>query len=437
MSKKLLLADDSITIQKVIQITFAQEDCHLTITDNGDKAYERARELVPDLVLADIYMPGKNGYELCAAIKQTPELKHVPVLLLAGSFEPFDEAKARAAGADDWIEKPFESQALIDKVTDLLSAAAVAPDVTFPVADMSQEPALEPEPEPAEMAMAAEVHAAESEPDTLLEPEPEPALIDPFAGFEMAAPEPAEEVMAGATDWNRGGDPATLEPSAAPADEFVFEELGSAETEFAFAGEPFSPSVGQDATGLAEAGTSPDFEEDVLPLSDDDILSDEDLEPVDEISSLSPWSREDLPPVVSPPASDGPDLPSLAEEEPLQTSSGMPSFVLADEELPTTGPDLPLGVFADEVPVGVTQEAAAIPEAAMPPTQPLAEPAAPPTVALSLGGEELEQLVERAVVRAIEKLAGSTLERVAWEVVPDLAEALIKDEIRKIKEEAG
>src|SRR5512137_835488 len=110
MSKRLLLADDSITIQKVIQITFAHEDYELTITDNGDSAFARARELVPDLVLADVYMPGRNGYDLCAAIKQEPALQHIPVLLLAGSFEPFDEVKARAAGADDWIEKPFESQ---------------------------------------------------------------------------------------------------------------------------------------------------------------------------------------------------------------------------------------------------------------------------------------------------------------------------------------
>ena len=124
MSKRLLLADDSITIQKVIQITFAHEDYELTITDNGDSAFARAKELLPDLVLADVYMPGKNGYELCAAIKQEPALQHIPVLLLAGSFEPFDEGKARSAGAEAWIEKPFESQALIDRVATLLNAAS-------------------------------------------------------------------------------------------------------------------------------------------------------------------------------------------------------------------------------------------------------------------------------------------------------------------------
>src|SRR5210317_1699377 len=136
MSKKLLLADDSITIQKVIQITFAHEDYELTITDNGDAAFAKAQEIKPDLVMADVYMPGKNGYELATAIKQDPALQSVPVLLLAGSFEPFDEDKARSCQADAWIEKPFESQSLIDKVAELLTAAPDTPVSTAPAIEV-------------------------------------------------------------------------------------------------------------------------------------------------------------------------------------------------------------------------------------------------------------------------------------------------------------
>lgn len=69
-------------------------------------------------------MPGKNGYEVCAAVKQDPNLQGIPVLLLTGTFEPFDEGKARAAGADKWIAKPFESQSLIDCIENLLAGAA-------------------------------------------------------------------------------------------------------------------------------------------------------------------------------------------------------------------------------------------------------------------------------------------------------------------------
>jgi CheY-like chemotaxis protein len=174
MSKKLLLADDSITIQKVIGITFANEDYELTVVDNGDAALEKARSENPDLILADVFMPGKNGYELCAAVRLDPRLRGVPVLLLTGTFEPFDEDKARAAGADSWIAKPFESQALIDRVEELLArpqpqaapatetpvAAAVAPAAPAPEAaadiwgDLAESGAAE-----AETVQPAEVFA--------------------------------------------------------------------------------------------------------------------------------------------------------------------------------------------------------------------------------------------------------------------------------------
>lgn len=130
MAKKILLADDSITIQKVITITLASEDYDLVIVGDGDSAVSKAREIRPDLVLADVAMPGRNGYEVCAAIKSDAALKNTPVLLLAGTFEPLNREEAAKAGADDSIVKPFESQELIDKVRDLIKKGgprAVAP----------------------------------------------------------------------------------------------------------------------------------------------------------------------------------------------------------------------------------------------------------------------------------------------------------------------
>ncbi|HAG50007.1 MAG: hypothetical protein A2X87_07035 [Deltaproteobacteria bacterium GWC2_42_51] len=121
MSKKILLADDSITIQKVISITFASEDYDLMVVGDGDSAAAKIKESKPDLVIADIAMPGKNGYEVCEIIKKDPGLQHIPVLLLAGTFEPLDDKKAKLVKADDHIVKPFESQELIDKVKNLLS----------------------------------------------------------------------------------------------------------------------------------------------------------------------------------------------------------------------------------------------------------------------------------------------------------------------------
>ena len=126
MPKTLLLADDSITIQRVVGITFANEDFEITTVDNGEDAVLRAKELKPDIVLADVIMPKRNGYEVCKAIKSDPELGNTPVLLLAGTFEAFDENRAREVGANGHITKPFESQALIDKVKEMLGGAPAA-----------------------------------------------------------------------------------------------------------------------------------------------------------------------------------------------------------------------------------------------------------------------------------------------------------------------
>src|SRR5512135_1529027 len=103
MGYKVLLADDSITIQKVIGIIFANEDYDLTVVDNGNSALEKAKEILPDVILVDALMPGKSGYEVCREVRLDDSIKDVPLLLLVGAFEPFDEEKARNSGADDHI----------------------------------------------------------------------------------------------------------------------------------------------------------------------------------------------------------------------------------------------------------------------------------------------------------------------------------------------
>ncbi len=130
MPKTLLLADDSVTIQKVVGITFANEDVELLTVDNGVDALARARERRPDLVLADVGMPGMDGYELCAALKADPELSTIPVMLLTGTFEGFDEDRMAEVRADGHISKPFEAQMLVDRVWQMLrehAAGAKAP----------------------------------------------------------------------------------------------------------------------------------------------------------------------------------------------------------------------------------------------------------------------------------------------------------------------
>jgi len=470
MSKKLLLADDSITIQKVIQITFAHEDYDLTITDNGDTAFAKAQEVRPDLVIADIYMPGKNGYELAAAVKQDAALQHIPVLLLAGSFEPFDEDKARSCGANAWLEKPFESQTLIDKVSELLESAP-APAVSAP--SVAAAP-----PEPAAVPVAPPVVEPVAEPQA---EEPAMAMEDPFGDISFDE-EPPAEPEAFEDDWSDLSQPTeepvtpeppsvpeppvaevTLEEAAPEGEDFSFEtaepvaeEVASFEEEFSFAEEVAEPEPPAAVATVEPSGEFGDFDfdsfdevEDVMPLDDDDILGAEDLEPAPPEPTLTPWSRSSV---------EEEDIFAKSEEEdmfgelpPLQEEPmAVPEEMIVEEE--------PLDAFAEPIPatpvsvepVAVTETEVA-PPASEPVTEPepvavpAPEPEAPVAVepveverkVAAMSEADLEAIVEKVAGRIIERLADTVLERIAWEVVPDLAENLIREEIRKIKEEAA
>src|SRR3954447_5020569 len=115
----LLLPDDSVTIQRVIELTFADEDVTVVAVSDGDQAIERLEAAPPDIVLADIGMPGKNGYEVAQYMRRSPKLAHIPVVLLTGAFEPVDQA--RAIDCDGVLAKPFEPQLVIGRVKELLA----------------------------------------------------------------------------------------------------------------------------------------------------------------------------------------------------------------------------------------------------------------------------------------------------------------------------
>src|SRR5262245_20228072 len=204
MGKKILLADDSITIQKVIELTFSDEDFDVVTVSNGRLAIEKVQEVRPDVVLCDIIMPEKDGYEVCDFIKKSPGLSNIPVLLLTGAFEPFDQDRANRVGCDGYLAKPFEPETLIAKVRDLLSRApksgAVAASGPRPPAVPA--PAVVPPPPPPAPAIPFVAPAREPDP---FAPRP--------AGFVTAPPpaRPAEPIP-----FPRAAAPPTV-PPAAPA----------------------------------------------------------------------------------------------------------------------------------------------------------------------------------------------------------------------------
>src|SRR5688500_15598409 len=146
MPKRILPADGSITIQKVVELTFGDGDYEVTAVNHGAKAITRPARVRRDIILSDIIMPEKNGYEVCEYVKSHPEYRNIPVVLLTGTFEPFDPDRAEKAGCDAVVTKPFESQSLIHKVEELITAAASAPPPA--PAPVAAAPEPEPEPEP-------------------------------------------------------------------------------------------------------------------------------------------------------------------------------------------------------------------------------------------------------------------------------------------------
>jgi len=131
VSYKILLADDSVTVQKIITLTFSDEGVDVVTVNNGDEAITRLQHLRPALVMADVSIPGRNGYDICEFVKTHPDMKDTPVILLVPAFEPFDEERARRIGADYHLTKPFQSiRTLISTVKSLIERRP-APEVSI------------------------------------------------------------------------------------------------------------------------------------------------------------------------------------------------------------------------------------------------------------------------------------------------------------------
>jgi len=125
MMRTILVADDSVTIRRVVELTFSDSPFRVETVATGAEAIDRFDSLRPDLILADVVMPEPSGYEICLHVKRSP--RPVPVLLLAGTFEPYDPDRAIACGADGHVVKPFDSRALVELVERLLSSPREAP----------------------------------------------------------------------------------------------------------------------------------------------------------------------------------------------------------------------------------------------------------------------------------------------------------------------
>ncbi len=269
MGKKILLADDSITIQKVIELTFSDEDFDVVTVGNGRLAIERLEEVRPDVVLCDIIMPEKDGYEVCDFIKKNAAFSHVPVLLLTGAFEPFDQERAARVGCDGYLAKPFEPQALIAKVKDLLLQSASRPRAAAPVAVAPPAPA----------SLSVDDEWAQTLPGTaptsLTQPEPVVSAPEAPAPFVPEDEPVVEEAPAGTFDA-----PMDLSTDAAPPyapTAGLEQELYSMDEPVVAAPEEFMPLMAEEAQALQPPPSSGPiaFESDDEPVFDSEPVEDD------------------------------------------------------------------------------------------------------------------------------------------------------------------
>jgi CheY-like chemotaxis protein len=516
MTRTILLADDSLTIQKVVELTFADTEYNVVAQSSGEDLLQRLPEVRPDLVICDIIMPGKDGYEVCQEIKSDPASLHIPVILLSGTFEPFDRDRALAAGCSEIITKPFEARKLVDCVERLLQGEveerataevpAVSPDATVEVELPAEVPAQqEPPPESEAEPVAAPAFDTPAAEDVAMEE----ASIDDAAYNENAL----EFTDTGFADMEAAaGEVAPADSSGDLADDALEFEFSDEHEAF---GEPDEPAAEQPeySAPTDEPPTEPDFSVEVAaPSAPDDLEVGTPAEPFPEpgdetgppvADSTSPFAspaadpaapatgveESELPPTTLP----GEELPSPAEPEPVDAFESQPVEVVEPysepvaEDIPEetfegapqleaepVAPPAPIdepiaieGSIGEQAPAVVepepqvteadtgpveayeldpSTETGPVEAEEAPPAHDTGEVVSPPVVEAAaavqtsldtatqqsgLSDDDVERIARRLL-----ELASDRIERIAWEVVPDMAEVVVRQRIRELESEA-
>ena len=509
MAGTILLADDSLTIQKVVELTFADTGYSVVAVSTGDELLHRLGQVRPDVIICDVIMPGRDGYDICQQIKSSPATLHIPVILLTGTFEPFDRDRALAAGCSEIISKPFEARKLVETVERLAREghrAAPPPEPVTPH-DGAVRPALPEVPAPPEPFLAP------PPPVEPVAPTP-PAVTEPFMRFEPAVeqpptePEHPEEALdftaTGFAEMEAAGHQAAAEPEHLPAEGLEFErhDLPAVEPPVEVeelpleppweAAEPVPPQpvsaepAPSDApwTGGAFRGESP-WTDRTWDESGEHQAAAEVEEPADswlerpaeggpaaaadtyagteepfggsEVPILQPWEEAaqlgaaDTAPFVEPaPPEPEPSLEAIVA--PLEVSSFTTApFSRAEVLAPATAPEPVAPVEAEPfAPVEELEPLQPGPEAAPEPESELLAPAlaaveaipvaadTQPSVKVPAAAGEVrlsDEDVERIARRVVE-LASGLIEQIAWEVMPDMAEIVVRERVRAIEAEA-
>jgi CheY-like chemotaxis protein len=385
---KLLLADDSVTIQRVIELTFADEDIQVVAVSDGDQAIARLEADPPDIVLADVGMPGRDGYEVAAYVKNSPRLAHIPVVLLTGAFEPVDQVRADSAGCDGVLAKPFEPQLVIGRVRELLGQAGRAPvtlDANLAPPDAAPEPWTMPLDPPIPAAASAAPKASGDDYFDRLD-----AAFATLSNTPATASKPAAAAnpIADSIDW------FTTKPGAPPP--------------------PDLP--------LSYASPQADFDRSAAAASSRAMPRDErpPAPPVPRMEPVHPQARSAAPaPLPAAPVAPAPTAPAVMAPAAMAHAPAPTVRAPVHEHAPR--PSLP--PLADAFAALLAAEQSA-------PT-PADAPAWPASAALPAAVSD--DLVEDVTRRVLERLSDRVVRETVSDIVSAIAERLVREEIERIK----
>ena len=485
MSKrKLLLADDSITIQKVVNLTFADEGIEVISVGDGDSAMQKFDEFMPDLVMVDVNMPGLTGYEICQIIKQNDDTRHIPVILLVGSFEPFDEVEANRVGADDFLTKPFQSiRQLVNKVNELLSRSERISE-ELPSGEAENAPpfdtfadtlAFEGKPEVPtefgdagmddEMIETSQANNFVSGPDLDSQPE---ATAD-YAKTQPLSPEdlksfsiltPNEEIVPESVQSSQETEPETSEETFEDAESNF--QIAEPET---FGQEPFAeePKTSEDAVTEPESETEPVSEPELdyyAPVAkESEIAESETSESVAQETSESEKLETEITDVTDESDTENLSDPKSADESEDKVSEESEISVAAESETEETEeselnstefetqipmPENPHVLSFDdgdllELPPPLVEETGIRPQVRQLISEPevqteVTEPEVAETEVTQPGetaaADPLHsfppELIELIAQKVAERISDKAIRDIAWEVVPQMTELILK-----------
>ncbi len=479
MPAKILLADKSITIQKVVEMLFSGRDYEVVCVSDGETALNEAARVIPDVVLADVDLPRIDGYGVATKLRQTLELAQTPVILMMSRDDVYDSAKGKQAGIVDNIAKPFESQELIGKVKKALAAAPARP---------AQAARPEAAPQPATSAQRPATAPLPSAPAARPAPVPPPPSPRPPVSAKQATPTEIFDIIQEAPTESE------IRKAAAPAppaeEESVYEvEPEVEEVEEPIAGEiakalpTGAKAVEEIRAGLGLAGKREEEQQpEVVPFESFDLS----MEPETKIAAAAQPAPPATPPKAQPAAA--PLQPALPESElrKIAEDAVMKMAKEAFEKVPLPKPPvIPAAELRSMTEETISKMAKEM-FAKMPPVHPpqisddavrrmveekvsvMAQEAlgkAATTKTPALSEDELRDIAERNIAKMAEEviktmpppplpkisdetvrrglelvlskiareIAKEVFEQVAWEVIPPLAENLIKEEIEKLK----